>query len=181
MIPENELERLKELHAAGGREALKAWVRECRDSSRYSNASEIHWRSLLNLMNDGGWSIREGLLDIEKPEVFEFAKSFVAGLLRAGNLMSPQIRELAAGILDGTVRPNHVGRPTVASPDNLFAAYHCIGMMQQMGISPYWSGPAHPEKAGDTGCRIVAEALRVSESSVKNWWKAHRRAQKAKN
>jgi hypothetical protein len=170
----DKLDDLRRLFKHGGKDSLVRWVCDCRDGQWMLDASENGFERRLRDLSEGVWSLDDEWLNFKDRKVFDLAKNFILQKLRSDEPMGRELRELAARILDGSIRPDGRGRPSDASTvANTSLAYDCISQMQEIGITPYVSAGDWAEGFDQpTGCQIVGEALGVSTDTVTKWWKA---------
>lgn len=169
---------LKSLYEQGGDEALIQWVRGQRDGLLMEDATEQQVHRRLDLLDKGVWQLDEGWLDLARPQIYDIAKSYVFNAQRTRENLSKGLRELLTFMLDDDNAPRRSGHPVSASsPKNITVAIHCIDNLVKIGLVAYCN---RRDKHDGTpmAVEIVAHALGVSKSSVRNWWSAKERFRK---
>ncbi|QIG53799.1 hypothetical protein G6N82_06185 [Altererythrobacter sp. BO-6] len=185
MIQQEEIEGLRSIYEAKGRKGLVEWVAERRKQLWMVDATPDVLKRHIDLVNRGGWPKELDPLDWRDPQTFEALRSYLSDklLMVEASDLSPELQRLAGELLAGNLKPRKKAKGSkVSTLENIQVALDCIIALESIGITAHVS---KQRRIGhdNTGCAIVAEGLGLpyGEESVINWWKAHRKAEKAKN
>lgn len=176
-------EALQSIYEAKGREGLVEWVAEQRKQLWMVDCTPDVIKRHIDLVNRGEWPEELDPLDWRDPQTLEALRSYLSDrlLMLEGSELSPELQHLAGQLLTGTLKPRRKRKSSPQSTaENIRVALDCIIALRKIGIAAQVSKDWRVD-SDLTGCAIVAEGLHVSEPTVENWWKAHRKAEKAKH